>query len=244
MKNGNITIKINLLPPELKRRKKVPFIDRTLIYVVFSIILLIVLLVFVNFTQKTRISELESQIKVTEAEIKRYQPLLEAIKQAKTLKSKIQERINAIQTLEVERPLWVNTLREFTAVLPNNLWYNTIKYNSSTSIIELQGQSYSLNDIAQYLINLDKSAYFTGVSLKGISKKSDKKKNESYEFSLRMTLLRDQTKAEVGEFKIKKEKKKEKNKTDLKKVDLEPKGREELGKEKEKARGSIKKLGN
>lgn len=233
-------IKINLLPPELKKRARGEFFDRTLIYMVFMLILLVVLLVFVNHSQVNQISELNNQIRITEAEIKRYQPQIEAVNEARRMKEVIQKRIDAIQKLEVERPLWVNTMQEFANVLTDNLWYNNIKYSAGTSVVELDGHCYSLSDIAQFLINLRSSDFFTGISLRSISKRTQREgQYDTYQYSIRMTLVKDILKGELGEFVVTTPRDEEDRRPAYREVDLTPRGPEALGQEREKAREAI-----
>ena len=63
-------IKINLMPPEFRRRRKVPFVDRILIYVLLSIIFQVMFLYFYNMQQKSAIKALNQQIQQTQSEIK------------------------------------------------------------------------------------------------------------------------------------------------------------------------------
>ncbi len=233
-------IKVNLLPPDLRKKKKVAFLDKVLIYVILALILEIAGLFFVDWQQKNEIENLIRDISLTRQEIQKYQPILEAINEAEKLRDNIQTRMAAIQSLETQRPLWVKTLEELANVLSDQLWYDEIVYNGQNSKISIQANSYSLNDIAKFMINLMGSAYFREVSLGEVSKEG--KESNAYEFSTSMTLVKDQTKATEGEFKIKRKKKEYDKAKDMKPLDLEAKGRDALGVDKDKARKAMEGL--
>jgi type IV pilus assembly protein PilN len=233
-------IRVNLLPQELKKRKKVALVDRTLIYVILLIVIELAGLYSVTISQKTKIHSLEDEIVAVQAEIKKYEPLLKMVDEAVSLKERIMQRMTAIQSLEAQRLIWVRTLEELAIVLPDNLWFRTLTFNEADSRIMLTGVSFSIKDVAKLIINLIGSKMFANIVPGPLEKASVGAKNV-YNFSCSMTLVQalpqDLTK---GEFKLSEQKKQEQKVQ--RPSDLTAKGREALGVNKDAARQSMQGL--
>jgi Tfp pilus assembly protein PilN len=237
-------IRVNLLPPDLQKRRKVQFIDSTFIYVVLAIVAELLFLYSYNMQQKMQISSLKEEITITEGEIKKYEPILKSVDEAILLREKIKQRTMAIQALELLRPLWVRVFEEFALVIPENLWFSSIKYAESDGKILMNGSSYSLKDIAKLLINLINSKYFNGINLSTIQKGLEVNNTNTYTFNLSMNLVRASAEASgTGEFKMAgKKSQAQKTGESVKKIDLQAKGREALGLDKDNAKKSMEGL--
>lgn len=233
-------IKINLLPPELRRKKKAPIIDKILIYVVLVLVAEGILLYGVSMKQRATINDLEDQIVVVQGEIRKYDRQIKLAEQAKALRDKMNQRMNAIQLLETQRPLWVKTLEELTVVLPDNLWYRKLSYDKER--ITLSGTSYSIRSIAMFIINLLNSKYFDKIGLQVIEKVGGAGGVTAYNYNLSMNLILSSAKESAGEFKIKEAETKKGAPAVKKGIDLAAKGKEALGVNKEEARKAMEGL--
>ena len=199
-----------------------------------------ILLYGVSMKQSATINDLEDQIVIVQGEIRKYDRQIKLAEQAKALRDKMNQRMNAIQLLETQRPLWVKTLEELTVVLPDNLWYRKLSYDKER--ITLLGTSYSIRSIAMFIINLLNSKYFDKIGLQFIEKVGGAGGVAAYNYNLSMNLILSSAKESAGEFKIKEAGKKKGAPVAKKGIDLTAKGKEALGVSKEEARKAMEGL--
>ncbi len=190
-------IKINLLPPELRKKKKVPFIDRTFVYGVLVLIAEVILLYLISLSQQAKIAELESEIASVQLELDKYQEKLKLLHEAQSLRKELTARMDAVQELENKRAYWVKVLSDFVATVPPYLWIDKFE-EKSEGVVEISGKSYTLKSIASFLINLIASDAFSNIKLGPISKQSIGK-GEGYGFTLTMRLV-GKPKERLGQF--------------------------------------------
>lgn len=161
-------IRINLLPPELRKKRKVPFIDRTLIYGILVLVAEIILLYLVSLTQQTKIAELDGKIAAAQLEYDKYSDKVAALEKTEKIRGELLNRMSAVQELENKRAYWVQILTEFSSLIPKFLWVETFQ-EKTEGVISCTGKSYSLKSIASFLINLMNSDKFSDIKLGPIS---------------------------------------------------------------------------
>ncbi|MBN2543538.1 PilN domain-containing protein [bacterium] len=227
-------IKINLLPPELRRKKKAALIDRFFIYIFIALIAEIVFLMTINMTQNTRINELETILADTRAEIAKNKNQITLINELTKLKDNIQSRMNALQSLESQRPIWINTLENLASIVPDYLWFRTFAENNDK--VDIEGTSYSIKSIATFLVALIKSSYFTNVNLSYIQK-GELGGYTIYSFKVDAIMVKTPD-MEKGEFYVPKEQAEDKGPTS----GMVAKGKEALGLDREEARRAMEGL--
>lgn len=191
-------IKINLIPPELRKKKKIPFIDRTFFYGLFILIGEIILLYFVSLNQSAKIAELDAQIAETQQALVKYKDQIALVEKAKQVRENLIERLNALQELEYRRPTWVRILSEFSGLVPDYVWISKFEYQSGTTFL-CEGDGYSLRSIASFLLNLLSSKCFSNVRLGKITQR-DIEGGAAYSFSLTMNVAADTVSSGAGQF--------------------------------------------
>jgi len=115
-------IRINLLPPELRKKKRAPLVDRYFIYIILAIGIEIMALFFVNVWQNSEIDRLETQLAQIRAEITKYKAQIRLVNELSALKDNIQSRMDALRNLEQQRPIWINTFSNLSKILPEFVW--------------------------------------------------------------------------------------------------------------------------
>ncbi|RKZ34398.1 hypothetical protein DRQ33_02240 [bacterium] len=191
-------IRINLLPAELRKKKKVPFIDRTLIYGLLILVGEIILLYIISLSQQTKIAELDSEIASVQLELEKYQDQIKMQKEAETLKKELTARMNAVQELENKRAQWVKIVSELRKLIPEYVWLEKFEERSpGTFISECKG--YTMKAIATYLINLMSSKTFENVEVGPISEQKIGDVS-GYSFSITMNLRREMETDTLGKF--------------------------------------------
>jgi len=234
-------IKVNLIPPELRKKKKVPFFDKYLIYVVLILGIVTVGLYFVTQQQKNEIQQLNQEIARVEAEIQKYNEQIKLVEQARELKDKINQRISAIQNLDKTRPMWVKTIEEFSNIIPEFLWVS--RFSEVEKVVTVKGTSHNLTGVANFIVGLIKSNYFDNIRLTYIREQKIKAMGDVpvYSFELSGDLLFMAAEEFSGKFVS--ETADETAEEIVKPDKLIAKGRDALGVDKDKAKESLKGLG-
>ena len=191
-------IKINLLPPELRKKKKVPFIDRTFIYGILVLVGEIILLYLISLTQQTRIAELDSKIAAAQLEFDKYKEKSVMLEKAQQLRSELINRMSAVQELENKRAYWVKNLTEFSSLVPEFLWIERFEEKTEGTIV-CRGNSYTLKSIATFLVNLTKSDLFGNIKLGPINQTTIGKAS-GYSFDITMNIKKEGHPQQLGTF--------------------------------------------
>ncbi|MBN1756386.1 PilN domain-containing protein [bacterium] len=192
-------IRINLLPPELKKKKKSAIIDRFFFYIILGIIAECILLFLVSLGQKTEIDNLEIRLAQTKDEITKYRAQIALVNELGKLKDSIQGRMNALQTLESQRPIWIKVLQDFSKISPDFLWYR--KFAEIGDRLEFEGISFSIKNIATLLVRLMKSEFYTNVSLVYIQK-GELSGFTTYSFRMTADMIKTAGEGVPGEFSV------------------------------------------
>ena len=191
-------IRINLLPPELRKKIKVPFIDRTFIYGVLALVGEVILLYLVSLTQQTKIAELDSKIAAAQLQFDKYKTKSVLLNKAQQLRSELVNRMSAVQELENKRAYWVKIISEFSSLIPEFLWVDRFE-EKSEGVINCSAKSYTLKSIASFLVNLAKSKNFGNIKLGPINQ-NKMGKLSGYAFTLTMDIKKQGQEEKLGSF--------------------------------------------
>ena len=157
-------IKINLLPYRIERRKEL--IIQQLIIGVLPLVLAIIVVGFFWVKIKSDISYVESEMNRINKEITKQKVTMQKIEEFKKKKETLTKKMNIIKTLQKGKSGPVHVLDELAINLPSRLWLTAIKQQGMS--LNIEGKSLDNISISNYMINLEKSSYFTGVDLKQI----------------------------------------------------------------------------
>ena len=235
-------IKVNLLPGELRKKKVTPFFDRYFMYVFLAMVVGLVAIWLQTQTQQNEIEELSTEIARVESEIQRYSQQVKMVEQISQLRDRMTERINAIQILDVKRPLWVKTMENFADLIPEFVWITD--FVEVEKVITVKGSSYNLKGIANFLVGLIKSEYFDNIQLNYIREQSGGGKLPQYDFELSGDLIDKSAEKYAGVF-LEQEREEEAPPDQVAPKPapvLEPKGREALAEEKDEVMDAAKSI--
>ncbi|RKZ29794.1 hypothetical protein DRQ36_07560 [bacterium] len=234
-------IKINLLPTELRKKKRAPFFDRITLYVILGLVAVGFLLWLQTKSQQAEISRLDDDIARLEAEIQRYSQQIKMVEEARELRDKMKKRMEAIQRLDIERPFMVKMFENFSAIMPDFVWVE--EYREVEKVFTVVGRSYNLKGIANFIVGLIQSDYFDGIKLNFIREQSSGKEEITlYNFELSGNVLFESAGEYAGEF-VMVETEKETAKPKKPSKGLIAKGREALDLDKDRAREAVSGLG-
>jgi len=183
-------IEINLLPKELRRRKKVFALTKNTLYFLFGCAGVFVILIFLTILQQGKLKSLEhkiSEAKKRKSQLKETIQLVDALGE---IKKKILDRMSAIESLDKNRSTWIEIMEDLSLRVPENVWLSSFKETSPppNSKVTIEGYAFSINNLATFLIRLLKSNYFRNPELAFV-KAVEVEKQKVFIFQLNSELL-------------------------------------------------------
>lgn len=184
-KEQKLCIEINLLPADLRERKK-DFSWLTDRRVVWPVIALIVagILSFLLLTHiSERIDSLEQKLKDTKAEVEKERPLLDKIKDLDEKIAIITQKRNALQSIQINKKRWVILFENISAILPPNMWLVSLQQTGQQEL-ELRGSTFDFSEVAEYMVKLEKQMSISSVKLATITT-TKVEGEEAYTFTMK-----------------------------------------------------------
>ena len=170
-------IEINLLPAEYRFHRRTLRLHREVVYPSLVVIGVFISLILWNFFQQNSISFYNGQISYLEQQINQNRPIQNEINKLRTDKISIQEKIRALERIDVNREKWVKLMEELSGRLPEYTWLISIKEDDNTPpVLSIEGRTFLFPDVANYMSNLKESAYVSAVDLTNIEQIDSKKK--------------------------------------------------------------------
>ena len=101
------------------------------------------------------------------------------------LRAQVEKRMEAIDKLDKNRAYWIDLLEKLSAAVPDNLWLTSFKEVESDQNpqVIIEGESYSLNNLATLMLRLDRTAFFDGVELNWV-KQVQEKERKTFSFQV------------------------------------------------------------
>lgn len=207
-------IEINLLPKELQKRGGGLALPKTAGYMLAGLAGLAVVLAGLTFMQKQRISALDRKIadaKVREAKMQKDIQLVDALTD---LKSKILERMSAIEGLDQNRSAYVRFLEDMGGRIPDYLWLSNFREGQNVpppaatgqnqpvspggAKTVIEGFSYSLNSLATFMIQAKKSPFLKNIELMyAKEQKIDNTRLYSFQLTCDLTMVPEEVPADT-----------------------------------------------
>lgn len=161
-------IKINLLPVREERRRMGARQEQTLF--LFVIILVCIGVFYWHSSTERKIKNLRVQISQAEQEIQRLSKIVKEVEKFKSDKKILEDKIAVIDQLKTYRQVQVHYMDELNKALPEQVWLEF--YQQRGDELVLRGKSLSTEDVADFMRNIEASAYFSEVRLDQTSQKN------------------------------------------------------------------------
>jgi Tfp pilus assembly protein PilN len=162
-------IEINLLPAEYRIHAKRFFLQREIVYPILFIVSLFITLASFAYSYDLRISEYNNRIQEVDFKIKKNQHIPKEIKKLQKQQDLIQNKIKALELIDVNREKWIRLQEVFCKTLPNFTWLEKIEEKKGQSkLIEIEGKTFSLSEVASYMSLLLQSDFVNEIDLKRI----------------------------------------------------------------------------
>ncbi|MDD5674770.1 MAG: PilN domain-containing protein [Chitinivibrionales bacterium] len=180
-------IEINLLPAEYRIHRRVLKLQREIVYPVLGVLLMLFGLWSYGISMDASIHHLRVEIAGIDNAIISNRHVLNEINALKKAKTVIQEKIRALQRINVNREKWVRLLEIFCERLPNFTWISSIQEASGLQeTLKVEGMTYSFQEVANFMSKLSESGYITSVDLIDIMQTEETDK--PYHFTISCTL--------------------------------------------------------
>ena len=169
MQRSTVYIEINLLPQNFRPKKR--FIRLDYRFVLFMVIVLGAAGVGgYYYLLKKSSANMTSQISFYKKEETKLRSAVVLNKEVNDLKKLIEERVVIIKELTGDSDVRFAMLDHINRVVPGNLWLMSISEIEEGSKISynIEGMSYSKDDISSFLEGLEKFDKFSSVSLESI----------------------------------------------------------------------------
>jgi Tfp pilus assembly protein PilN len=185
LQNEYQLMEINLLPGEYRQSKlNVSWIlDARVIWATFALILVSLVLSLLYYYVVETTSELKSAVEQTRQAIEKERPLLDKIAELEQKRRIINEKTEALRSIQVNRKRWVLMFEDFSTALPPGTWISGIIQEAD--VMNISCTTWNFPEVALYMLKLEDTQSVIEVSLTNISamKMSGE---DAYSFSLRV----------------------------------------------------------
>jgi type IV pilus assembly protein PilN len=172
-------IKVNLLP--IKRKKKAKPLPSFLVVTILITVGICIIMAYLTFFFNSRLSAKKAQFTANEKKIAELKEMIKAVDDFEKRNKTFKERNDIIEQLSKNKSLPVKILNEFSTLLPNGVWLQTMSVSGGS--VSLEGYGFTNNDIVSYVDNIKNSPMFTEVYLQE-SKSVEAEKVALYMFKL------------------------------------------------------------
>lgn len=164
-------IKINLLPPEIKKKA-----ERKRLITSLSVgVGLLVIIIFGIYAQRVlHYRSLEQERKYLEGELKKMEPIIKEIEEKQRERDLLNKKRQVMKDLMRNNLLYPQFMEELVNILPQNIWFTnlTTRPNPEGTGLEVTLDASALDNyaIADLINILEKRDYYPNIELGAISK--------------------------------------------------------------------------
>jgi type IV pilus assembly protein PilN len=174
-------IRINLLPFRTERKKE--NVRRQVSLFLLSLVLVLVVLVYYNFSLSAKIGKLNNKISATKTDLQRYNEINKEIARIKNNLETLRKKMAVIEKLESDRHAPVRLMDTFTQVLvAKRMWFTNLEVKETT--VNIKGIALDNKTVADFMVRLQNSGLFSSVNLNTLKREAVQKTNlKSFEIT-------------------------------------------------------------
>ena len=207
-------IEINLLPKNYLKGSKIS-LGKTGIYAIAAVAGVLVMLVGITFYQVYQLSNLEQNIEKARQRASILQQDIRVVDGLIDVKGKLTQRMQAVESLDRHRTVWVRILEDVARNVPEFVWLGNFKERIEETPppdqkaqtgkneepapaqasqlptmrkVELEGYAFTLNALAAFMIKMMRSDYFDEVELLSSNETKFGEKEKAYNFVMSCNL--------------------------------------------------------
>ena len=172
-------IRINLLPFRTDRKKE--NVRRQVSLFLLSLVLVLLVLFYYNFSLNSKIGKLNKRIKTTNAELTKYNEINKEIARIKQNLEVLRKKMAVITQLESDRHAPVVLMDTMTQVLVSKrMWLTDLSVTEapeSKTFVNINGIALDEKTVADFMVRLQNSGLFSNVELRSVKRKLVEKSN-------------------------------------------------------------------
>ena len=160
-------IRINLLPFRAARKKE--NIRRQVSIFMLSLVFLLIIFFYYNFSLSNKVDSLNANIKNTKTELAKYNKINDEISQIKKKLDNLKKKMAVMKTLEANRFEPTRLLDVMTqAVVPKRMWFTNLE--SRGDKVNIEGIALDNKTVADFMVRLEECGLFKEVNLKTLKR--------------------------------------------------------------------------
>jgi Tfp pilus assembly protein PilN len=187
-------IEINLLPKELRKKGRTFTLGKSTLYFLSGGAAVIIIMILITGFQALKLKGLDQKIMEAQRKKEQLRENIQMVDAINELKISVLKRMSAIEDLDRNRSTWIEVLQDLSERVPEYVWLTSFKETPKTlpkakknpssgsnipqdtlktvvqksafvSDVTMDGYSYSINNLAIFMINLIRSNYFRNMEL-------------------------------------------------------------------------------
>jgi type IV pilus assembly protein PilN len=167
-------IRINLLPFRTERKKE--NVRRQVSLFLLSMVLVLLVLFYYNFSLNSKIGKLNKKIQTTNAELEKYNEINKEIARIKQTLDVLRKKLAVIAQLESDRYAPVILLDTMTQVLvEKRMWFTELSVQETA--VKINGIALDEKTVADFMVRLQNCGLFSAVELKSVKRTTVEKSN-------------------------------------------------------------------
>jgi type IV pilus assembly protein PilN len=167
-------IRINLLPFRTERKKE--NVRRQVSLFLLSLVLVLLVLFYYNFSLNSKIGKLNKRIETTNNELTKYNKINKEIARIKKNLEVLQKKMAVIEQLESDRYAPVILMDTMTQVLVSKrMWFTNLSVSDTK--VDITGIALDEKTVADFMVRLQDSGLFSNVELKSVKRTQVEKSN-------------------------------------------------------------------
>lgn len=179
-------IQINLLPKEFRKRSGNFSLGKTGYYAVGAVVGIILMIASITGYQMHQLGELEKKMEIARFRTQQLQKDIAVVDALIDVKEKLVKRMEAVDRLDRHRTVWVRILQDVSRQVPEFMWLSLFEESRTpapvtdttgtqqamslpaTRPINLEGYAFTLNSLANFMISLMRSNYFSDIEMASV----------------------------------------------------------------------------
>jgi Tfp pilus assembly protein PilN len=180
-------IQINLLPKEFRKKTGKLSLGKSGYYAIGATAGVIIMIAVITFYQMFQLQKLDENMEIARFRTQQLQDDIAVVDALIEVKQKIMQRMEAVDRLDQHRSVWVRILEDVSRQVPDFLWLAAFKESQvtpppvtdstaeaapvvpvNTRPVEIEGYAFTLNSLANFMIKLMRSNYFSDVEMASV----------------------------------------------------------------------------
>ena len=167
-------IRINLLPFRAARKKE--NIRRQVSIFMLSLVFLLIIFFYYNFSLSNKVDSLNTNIKNTKTELAEYNKINDEIAQIKKKLNNLEKKMAVMKTLEANRFEPTRLLDVMTqVVVAKRMWFTNLE--SKGDKVNIRGIALDNKTVADFMVRLEDCGLFKEVDLKTLKRTNSQSAN-------------------------------------------------------------------